>query len=157
MVHFFRSMLSFQATSPTAADGLRVVFTPKLGKSSAGELVSAAEDDGVRHVLIVYATSCTPQGKAYVASCRIRVEVFGLLDLTFDLLSHEHIPRHRALSSEEKVAILAKYDCKDDELPRIKISDPVIRWLGLRKGVLVEITRQPDTLDEEITYRIVHS
>ena len=153
----FRSQqLRFKATAP----GRRAIHTyfqdtDKPGKKDISDLVGEMQDQGCMHAIYVTRGPPTSPALQVAQSAAATIEFFTLDQLAFDLLKHEHVPRQRVLGDEEKKALLQRLDCKPDQLPRLKQSDPVARWLGLAAGTVVEVTRNADTLDEEVSYRIV--
>ncbi|KAM3133547.1 hypothetical protein pb186bvf_014389 [Paramecium bursaria] len=83
-----------------------------------------------------------------------RIELFHIDDLIFDITKHELVPRHIPINDEEKRALLQKYRMTESQLPRILLSDPVAKFLGLRQGNVVKIIRRSETAGEYVTYRI---
>lgn len=71
-----------------------------------------------------------------------RVECFTLEELETNITHHELVPKHVLLSREEKTALLESQRLKVMQLPRIKQSDPVARYLGLLPGDVVKIIRR---------------
>lgn len=73
----------------------------------------------------------------------------------FDVMKHEHVPRHEVLSDDEARAILDLYAVTPDQLPKIFATDPVARSIRAQPGQIIRIKRKSPTAGESIAYRFV--
>lgn len=85
----------------------------------------------------------------------ITAEHFREEDLLVNITKHELVPRHILLSEEEKKVLLDRYRLRESQLPRIQFSDPVARYLGLKRGNVVKIIRKSETAGRYASYRWV--
>jgi DNA-directed RNA polymerase subunit H (RpoH/RPB5) len=85
----------------------------------------------------------------------IYVQIFNIDKLTFNVTKHELVPKHEIISKEEKDELLKRYNLEtEDQLPIIKKSDPVAKYLGLRIGDVCRIIRRSETYGTYTNYRL---
>lgn len=82
------------------------------------------------------------------------MQVFQVKELMYNPSKHVLVPKHEKLSEDEVKAVLEKYLVKSKaQLPQIHKTDIMARWLGLRHGDVVRITRYNPTSGEYYYYR----
>lgn len=72
----------------------------------------------------------------------LTIQVFEEEALAFNVVRHETVPHHEALSEAEAEAFLAAHKLSISQLPRMLESDPLVQYLGLQRGSIVHITRE---------------
>ncbi|WP_435075077.1 DNA-directed RNA polymerase subunit H [Halorubrum sp. HHNYT27] len=73
-----------------------------------------------------------------------------------DVSQHELVPNHVLLDEDEIDEVLAEYDVKRTNLPKIKRTDPAIPDEA-EVGDVVKIVRNSRTTEEAVVYRLVVS
>jgi DNA-directed RNA polymerase I, II, and III subunit RPABC1 len=89
-----------------------------------------------------------------MAEADISLETFEEKDLIVNITEHELVPKHIILSNEDKDLLLKKYKLTPNQLPKILLSDPIAKYLGLKRYQVVKIVRPSETAGKYITYRI---
>ena len=114
--------------------------------------------DDATHVILVFHTK--PQGTTTRsitgegASKGVTFEFFELTALQYNVSNHIYVPKHEKVSREDVDAILKTYYLKSKfHLPQILENDPMARYLGLKHGDVVKITRPSQNSGKTIFYR----
>jgi DNA-directed RNA polymerase subunit H len=72
-----------------------------------------------------------------------------------DILKHELVPDHTILSKSEVKKLIKKLDIRLEQLPKIRIDDPVVKAIEAKPGDVLKITRMSSTAGTFFTYRLV--
>ena len=94
--------------------------------------------------------------EALLGSQNITAEHFQEQELLVNITKHDLVPKHILLSDEEKKVLLDRYRLKETQLPRIQATDPVARFLGLKRRQVVKIIRKSETAGRYASYRWVY-
>ena len=71
-----------------------------------------------------------------------------------DVTSHKMVPTHIILTPEEAEEVLKKFEIMPNQLPKIRLSDPVAKAIGAMPRDILKITRESETSGVSIAYRI---
>ena len=79
--------------------------------------------------------------------------------MKIDIQQHDLVPKHEVISESEKELLQKNSDFDINNLPKIKINDPVVKELtkssSVSIGDVLKITRNSKTAGEFISYRII--
>ncbi|WP_049934491.1 DNA-directed RNA polymerase subunit H [Halalkalicoccus jeotgali] len=71
-----------------------------------------------------------------------------------DVSEHTLVPEHSLMDEDELETVLAEYDIKRTDLPKIKRADPALPDEA-EVGNVVKIVRESRTADRAVVYRLV--
>jgi DNA-directed RNA polymerase subunit H (RpoH/RPB5) len=98
--------------------------------------------------LVAYQKHVWEQAKMFIT-------IISIQRLQFNIMKHEFVPPHRAMSTAEMNDIKRKFNVMNNEqFPEISRFDPVAIAVGLRPGQLCEILRPSKTAVWSRYYRI---
>jgi len=130
----------------------------KVGVRTLRRIQTECETASCKHSILVTEDGLTPFAQKELEDpeklAGSTVEVFKKRELSFCIMDHCLVPKHTLLNQAEKKALLQKLGCKSSSLPRIKDSDPVVRFMRFPVGGLLKIQRNVGTCQEEY-YRLV--
>jgi len=126
----------------------------KLNKDCIQRFIELMQTDKVNSGMIITSSKLSQQAKQQIESNKELIEIFNLSELVVNITKHELVPKHTLLSKKDRKNLLDRYKIRDSQLPKILISDPVAKYLGLKRGDVVKITRESETAGRYITYRI---
>ena len=129
---------------------------PKINADNIKNYLKIMKDTKIDSGIILLPGKLTQQAKQKVQEINqaIQVEIFQVSELVVNITEHELVPQHILLSKEDKDKLLKRYKIKENQLPKILVTDPVARFLGLKRGDVVKIIRVSETAGRYITYRI---
>ncbi|GMI59091.1 hypothetical protein ScalyP_jg6132 [Parmales sp. scaly parma] len=154
--NFARDSLSVLGSHPTTASKILVFFPrdEKVGIAPINEIMGKMTDDGIEHAILIVKVAITPHAKKTMVNMDgYHFEHFTDAEMLVDITEHELVPEHVVLSDSEKAELLKRYSMKETQLPRIQQHDPVARFFGMRKGMVVKIIRPSETAGRYVTYR----
>lgn len=143
-------------------DRIMACFDPieRLDTKTVQALVKKMDDSAVSRMVLVgengIATSTALRALDSYKSAGKWIEFFEFDEVVINITEHELVPKHEPLTDEEKAEVLARYNVKETQLPRILRTDPVSKYLGVKPGQVLKITRKSDTAGSYVTYRLVY-
>ena len=139
----FRLYFEYIGESKLSAKEISIFFS---------KMKDAKADSGI----IVISGQLTSQAKQKMIDINyeLQVECFNISELMVNITEHSYVPKHILLTKEEKKMLLKRYKIKEHQLPKILTTDPVAKYLGLKKGDVVKIIRDSETAGKYVTYRI---
>lgn len=143
------------------SDQLYVFFPQddKVGVAPLKTYCSRMKEQSVFRGIVVVKENLTPSARQAVKEMTVhgyRMEYFRDAELLVDITEHRLVPEHTILTAQQKQELLERYRLKPTQLPRIQVSDPVARYLGLQVHQVVKICRPSETAGRYITYRICY-
>ena len=128
----------------------------KLIANDIGSFFSKMKDAKADSGIIVISGVLSSQAKQKLADINIelQVECFNISELMVNITEHAYVPKHILLTEEQKKDLMKRYRIKENQLPKILRTDPVAKYLGLKRGDVVKIIRSSETAGKYVTYRI---
>ena len=141
-----------------ADDKLLVFFSKdqKINKDNIQTFTSRElQTRNISHGIFVYPNSITSTAKNIVLQNRIdniHIELFYIINLQYNITKHRLVPKHQKLQGEEYKEIKTKFG---KSLPRIYITDPIVRYYNFDKGDILKIFRNTSNGQLLMAYRII--
>lgn len=130
-----------------------VLFRETIGINQIHEISRIMNELEVKIAVVVYTDKITPPATTAIKYLKVKkydVECFNEEKMQYNVTRHEKVPKHIICSLATKNDVLQKYKVKKEEIPYIKSDDPVLLYLGAKKGQMIEIIRDSDSNREAI-------
>ena len=72
-------------------------------------------------------------------------------------MKHKLVPEHVIISEKEVKEVLKNYNITKGQLPKILLTDPVVKMIKAESGDVLKITRDSKTAGKSVFYRVVIS
>jgi DNA-directed RNA polymerase I, II, and III subunit RPABC1 len=130
----------------------------KVGVRTLRKMRSDVVTSGGSHMILLSLEGLTPfanKERNEMDNNSVDIEIFCKRDLCMPVIHHCLVPPHTALTRAQKAQLLTELRCKPGQLPKLKESDPVARYLHLTPGTVVRIVRRIGSMEAEPYFRIV--
>jgi len=134
--------------------------SPKLGTNVRNVYLKML-NTGVKKAIVVVDDSVTPNSKTTLKGIKksgYSIDVYTLNEAQYNVTKHKLQPfKFEICTPEEKKMILRKYAVKQNQIPGMKTTDPIVRHFGAKRGDMFKILRKSRTQGDRpaLTYRIV--
>jgi len=140
-----------------AGASYRLVYdlSPRFKLSAVRKLLDVAPEVATQVILVVSAPTPAATRSLKELQLAAEVQMFDIKSLQFNVSRHDFVPHHEPIRDEAEIeAVVRRYSLKSRvQLPLIFSSDPMARYLGLRPGQLVRITRRSPSAGVHVLYR----
>lgn len=129
--------------------------------STISNVEKRMSSEGLKRVILISVKDATTISKETLKNLSKngkKIEIFTLAETSFNLSKNSLVPKHEIVSKREKEELLNAYNISPKNLPLIKKTDPMVRYLGANPGQLLRITSESLVNGlPTISYRIVTS
>ena len=131
-----------------------VVVTQKLKTQDLQKAAAVLDESRRSKAIIIVQDSPLSFHKNCVAASYGDAEIFSIGELQYNVSRHELVPPHRKMADAEVRDLLKTCMLNDRKgLPSIRSTDAMAKYLGLRPGDVVEITRASPAAGTSLYYR----
>lgn len=121
------------------------------------DLKRSFEDDDKTYDLyiLVVREKPTQNNLKFINATKLPIQIFELRELQFNISKHDLIPKHELIDDVKEIeSIIKDNNLKSKhQLPIILKTDPMAKYLNLKTGDIVKITRVSQTAGQYIVYR----
>eukprot|EP00039_Didymoeca_costata_P003894 m.70401 g.70401 ORF g.70401 m.70401 type:complete len:210 (-) comp12128_c0_seq1:2134-2763(-) len=136
--------------------GLFFPDEPKVGIQPVRAIIENMRENMLDNAIVLVKTGMTPSARKALSDLAGQVQAFEDAELIVNITHHVLVPKHEVLSDAAKVSLMKQYKLKEEQLPRLRLADPVAKYYGMQRGQVVKITRTSPTAGRYVTYRLVH-
>ena len=142
---------------------IKYILTPKIRISNIINLLNSIKDsfdEGDTIILILNdkissENSIEEYFSTLYKNDKLFVQYFDIDSITFNVSKHELVPKHTILSEDEQESLIKSLYIKDiKKLPKIKKTDPISKYHGIKKGQVFKIERPSETSGLYNYYRL---
>ena len=107
------------------------------------------------HVILVFKEKINNLNiKNLKEQTNVTIEIFMMKELQYNISHHVLVPKHEIVHDTNEIETLLNiYQLKRNQLPIILKTDPMARYLDVKAGDVVKITRKSPSAGEAILYR----
>lgn len=132
----------------------RVVYNMNA-KFKLADVRKLLDDEAHDVFVVVTRDKPTHPGRKGIDELGKDVQFFDIAELQYNVSRHQLVPPHEPIRDEAEIErVMARYKLKTRfQLPVILSTDPIARYLALKHGQLVRITRPSPSSGTYVLYR----
>jgi DNA-directed RNA polymerase subunit H (RpoH/RPB5) len=146
----------FKTIFDIVVDNIKIMYYMPV-KFKLPELKGAftETDKNYEYIILVCKEKISLNNLKSLNELKLNLQFFDIKELQFNISKHVLVPHHEIIKDEEIIKdLVQKYSVKNKhQFPHILKSDPMSKYLGLKSGDMVKITRISPTAGEYIMYR----
>ncbi len=114
------------------------------------------EEEKSTNIILIVGSKLSATNLKSINSTFDKIQIFEIKELLFNVSRHELVPKHEIVSSEDEINdLIAKFNIKTKyQFPHILKTDPMSKYLNLKQGDVVRISRISPTSGVYISYRV---
>ena len=151
----------FHVDIPSCAHRIVYNMNAKFKLADIRKLLDDDEGDGdggksaIQVFIVVTKDKPTHPGRKGINELGKDVQMFDMRELQYNVSRHTLVPKHEPIREEEVIDdILKRYRLKTRfHMPLIMSTDPMARYLALKHGQVVKITRASPSSGTYVMYR----
>lgn len=113
------------------------------------------EDKKYDLTILVVREKISANNMKQLATLGIEIQTFMLKELQINISKHAYVPKHELVKDQREVKnIMETYSLKGkNQIPIILKTDPMAKWLNLKTGDIIRISRPSQSAGYYIAYR----
>jgi DNA-directed RNA polymerase I, II, and III subunit RPABC1 len=124
-------------------------------KAIMQKIIAEYQDEDINIILLLREKENSAVTKELQKPSLKNVEIFLKNNMIFNITHHELVPKHILLTTNEEKEILERYNTTKGKLPKISISDPIVKYYGMKTNQICKIIRKSPEVGNYIYYRLV--
>jgi DNA-directed RNA polymerase subunit H (RpoH/RPB5) len=119
------------------------------------DLKKSFEDEPYDLYMLVLKEKPSLNNLKFINMTKLNIQIFELRELQFNISKHYLVPKHEVISDQDEVTnIIKQYSLKSKfQLPIILKTDAMAKYLNLKNGDIIKVTRVSPTAGEYIEFR----
>lgn len=110
--------------------------------------------DNMELYIVITKEKISQNNVNYINQENVNYQLFTIKELVINITKHVLVPKHELISAEETDDIVKRYQLKSKyQLYTIMKTDPMARYLNLKNGDVVRVTRKSQSSGEHVVYR----
>jgi len=124
-------------------------WTTNYGVENVRKIEEQMTQHGIKHSIVVYTNKISSNAGNTMKNLKIQgfiIEPFHESEVQYVVTRSSLVPKHIICSKTKAEEVLKAYNITKDQLPEIKSTDPIVRYIGARKGQLIKIVRPSESV-----------